>query len=44
VTGWLTLEDSNSRIPNEKKPFEMSGEFPKFLRKFRGGDFCTFKL
>jgi hypothetical protein len=33
-TGWLTWEDSNLHIPALKMPFEMSGEFRTFSRKF----------
>jgi hypothetical protein len=38
-TGWLTSEDSNSHIPDWKKPFEMSGEFPHISPEFEAGDF-----
>jgi hypothetical protein len=37
--GWLTSEDSNSHIPDWKKPFEMSGEFPHISPEFEAGDF-----
>jgi hypothetical protein len=38
-TAWLTSEDSNSHIPDLKKPFEMSGEFPHGFPVFEAGDF-----
>jgi hypothetical protein len=32
--GWLTSQGSNLHIPERKKPFEMSDEFPAFCRNF----------
>jgi hypothetical protein len=43
-TGWLTTEGSNSHIPEQEKPFEMSREFPAFSLLFGGGDFCSREL
>ncbi|WP_213287324.1 hypothetical protein [Bradyrhizobium sp. sGM-13] len=31
---WLTSQGSNLHIPECKKPFEMSDEFPAFCRNF----------
>jgi hypothetical protein len=42
--GWLTIQGSNSHIPDWDKPFEMPGQFRLIPSKFRGGDFCTCQL
>jgi hypothetical protein len=41
---WLTSEDSNSHIPDRKKPFDMSVEFPQISSESGVGDFCSYEL
>jgi hypothetical protein len=36
---WLTSEESNFHIPDWKKPFELSAEFPHIFPRFEVGDF-----
>jgi hypothetical protein len=40
----FTTEDSNFHIPDWKKPFEVSTEFPHFSTKFGVGDFCNCRV